>query len=211
MRDIVYLSELQSILMEDLKQQLVEISRMCYTRGWALATSGNFSMRVANNQFLITASAKDKGKLEAEDTVLVDLDGRVQDGSKPSAETTLHCQLYRTSSEIGSVLHTHSVYSTIFSLQTGDQLTVENYEMLKALRGVTTHEYREVIPIFANNQDMTPLAAQMVGYLQQSPACHAMLIRGHGLYTWGRDLAEAKKHLEALEFILECEYRRSKL
>ena len=184
---------------------------MCYMRGWALATSGNFSVRATSNQFLITASAQEKGKLEAENTVLVDFDGRGQDGSKPSAETTLHCQLYRTSADIGSVLHTHSVYSTILSLQIGDQLVVENYEMLKALRGVTTHEHREIIPIFANDQDMTPLAAQMVSYLKQSPTCHAMLIRAHGLYTWGRDLAEAKRHLEALEFILECEYRRSKL
>jgi methylthioribulose-1-phosphate dehydratase len=192
--------------MDDLKQQLVEISRTCYERGWALATSGNFSVRASSDQILITASSRDKSKLKSEDTVVVNLNGKVEDGSKPSAETILHCKFYEFDPEIGAVLHTHSVYSTILSMQPSDHVTLHNYEMLKALRGVTSHVHSEVIPIFANQQDMTSLAAKMNEYLQQHNDCHGMLLRAHGLYTWGRDLTEAKRHLEALEFLFECEY-----
>lgn len=195
--------------MEHLKQQLVEISRMCYARGWSLATSGNFSVRAAADRVLITASSKDKSSLEPDDIVLVDLSGKSQDGSKPSAETILHCRLYQSDVDIGAVLHIHSLYSTVLSMRASDHVTLQNYEMLKALRGVMTHQHSEVIPIFSNQQELMSLGTKMNEYLQQHKDCHAILLRAHGLYTWGQDLAEARRHLEALEFLFECEYRRN--
>jgi methylthioribulose-1-phosphate dehydratase len=75
--------------------------------------------------------------------------------------------------------------------------------MVKGLDGVTTHEHREWIPIVDNDQDMTRLARRVRGVLGKSPAAHAFLIHRHGLYTWGRTLADAERHVEILEFLFE--------
>jgi len=110
----------------------------------------------------------------------------------------------------GSVLHTHSVWSTILSERhLGDKgLAITGYEMLKGLEGVHTHEHREWIPIVENDQDMPRLTARVHDVLQTEPAAHAFLISGHGLYTWGRTIAEAERHVEILEFLLEAQGRR---
>lgn len=198
-----------------LQQELVSVSHLFYARGWSLATSSNFSLRIDDDHVLITASGKDKGTLTEEDTMVVDLAGKPStesSRSKPSAETRLHCELYRFDRSIGAVLHTHSLYATLFSqwLASDGQLVLSGYEMLKALRGVATHEHTEIIPIFANDQDMNALSQVMLQYLREHRNCHAFLIERHGLYTWGQDMAEARHHIEAFEFLFECEYRKSK-
>lgn len=112
------------------------------------------------------------------------------------------------------MLHTHSPASTVLGmLATGQSaLTLEGYELLKAFAGVATHEARLYFPVFANTQDIAALAAQVVARLDASASpCFGYLIRGHGTYVWGRDLAEARRQLEALEFLFDCELRRAVL
>ena len=82
--------------------------------------------------------------------------------------------------------------------------------MLKGLDGVTTHTHREWVPILENDQDMARLAGAMAGVLSDHPDAHGVLLRGHGLYTWGRTIAEAERHVEALEFLLETVGRQEK-
>jgi methylthioribulose-1-phosphate dehydratase len=81
--------------------------------------------------------------------------------------------------------------------------------MLKGLAGVETHEHREWLPIVDNTQDWTAAAPDLRAVLDAHPAAHGFLIRRHGLYTWGRDLDEAARHLEILEFLLEAVGRTS--
>ena len=81
--------------------------------------------------------------------------------------------------------------------------------MLKGLDGVRTHEHREWIPIVANDQDMPRLAGAVRRVLDEQPAAHAFLIERHGLYTWGSTLADAERHVEILEFLIEASGRRS--
>jgi methylthioribulose-1-phosphate dehydratase len=87
------------------------------------------------------------------------------------------------------------------------EVVLEGYEMLKALSGVTTHAHREVVPIVENTQDWDVGAREIESVLARVPGAHAFLIRRHGLYTWGRDVAEAGRHLAALEFLLEAHGR----
>jgi len=197
-----------------LKNELVGISHLFYARGWSLATSSNFSARLDPGHILITASGKDKGSLKDADLVEIDLMAGLTSSDsqiKPSAETYLHAELYRQDPEIGAVLHTHSVYGTILSEKFAPygRFEFSGYEMLKALRGVLTHEHTEIIPIFPNNQDMTALSKIVLATLAESREMHSFLIDRHGLYTWGRDIGEAKRHIEALEFLFECECRKA--
>jgi methylthioribulose-1-phosphate dehydratase len=110
------------------------------------------------------------------------------------------------------VLHTHSVWSTILSdVHFADgRLAIEGYEMLKGLTGIRTHEHREELAIFENTQDIAALAARLAEQVAGgAPGLeHGFLLRRHGLYTWGRDLAEARRHVEILEFLFEVLGRR---
>jgi methylthioribulose-1-phosphate dehydratase len=130
--------------------------------------------------------------------------GGTGDG-RPSAETALHVEIVRVRGA-GAVLHTHSIWSTVLSARglPAAGLAIEGYEMLKGLEGVSSHEYREWIPVLENDQDMGRLSARVRQLLAEQPACHAFLLHRHGLYTWGRTLPDAVRHVEILEFLLEA-------
>src|SRR6266566_2474926 len=78
----------------------------------------------------------------------------------------------------------------------------------KGLDGVGTHEHRERLPIVENTQDWTAAAPRIEAMLRENPGAHGFLIRGHGLYTWGQDLAEARRQIEILEFLFEVMGRK---
>jgi methylthioribulose-1-phosphate dehydratase len=197
--------------------RLRECGRMFHRRGWSLGTSSNYSAVIRREplELIVTASGKDKGRLGAEDFVRIGADGRPTSAGQPasSAETMLHVGLARRL-DVGAVLHTHSVWSTVLSERFAHQggIEIQGFEMLKGLQGVKTHEHREWVPIFDNTQDIPALARQVDGMLSgDGSACHGYLIRRHGLYTWGRDLDEAIRHIEIFEFLFECLGRQLQL
>jgi len=191
----------------ELAALLAALGRDFYRRGWALGTSGNFSA-VASREPLrlaITRSGVDKGVLTADHILQIDANGEAAERvGRPSAETMLHLTVVRVRGA-NAVLHTHSVWSTIVSEAYAGEggVSIEGYEMLKGLAGVHTHEHREWLPIIENSQDAAALARAVEETLKQCPDSHGFLLRRHGLYTWGQDLAEAKRHVEILEFLLE--------
>lgn len=177
--------------------------------GWTPATSSNFSMRLDDKHAAITVSGRNKTKLTEADIMAVDFNGLpVGNDLRPSAETLLHTQLYKRFPEIGCVLHTHSVNQTVASrlFATDGKVRFEGYELQKAFHGNTTHDDVMEVPVYPNTQDMTELAAQVEASLDKQ-SMWGYLIDGHGLYAWGRDMAEARRHLEAFEFLLACELK----
>lgn len=191
----------------ELVAALSEASWDFYGRGWVPGTSGNFSAVTSRDplRLAITGSGLEKGALTAAQFLEIDADAGVLRGKgRPSAEALLHLVLAR-SREAGAVLHTHSVWSTIVSktLFPAGGVDISGYEMLKGLHGVTTHEHRERLPILENSQDVPALARRLEATLEEHPHSHGFLVLRHGLYTWGRDVAEARRHVEILEFLLE--------
>ena len=191
----------------DAAQQLINTGRFIDSKGWVPATSGNFSVRLPDGNIAITVSGKHKGQLELEDIMLIDASANSLDGKKPSAETVLHTSLYRRFPDIHSILHPHSLNATLISRIFKSEVVLEDYELLKALCGITTHESRVVVPIFANDQNIPRLAELVDQYLDNHAPCYAYIIAGHGLYTWGASVQETLRHLEALDFIFDCELR----
>ena len=193
---------------------LAQLGQRCYARGWVSGTSGNFSVVTSRRplRLAITASGLDKRTLRPADIVTVDEHGRIVGSSRhrPSAETMLHVTIARARGA-GGVVHTHSVWSTLLSDHHAARagLGISGYEMLKGLRGATSHDHREWIPILENDQDMVRLAVRVDEVLAGNPEAHAFLLRRHGLYTWGESLAEAERHLEILEFLFEAVGRAS--
>ena len=183
-------------------------------RGWTPATAGNFSARIDAHTVAITISGRDKGRLTAADFLRVDLDGRVIEGEgQPSAETALHLQLYRRARAIGAVLHTHSHNQTVAgrALAREGRVVFAGYELLKAFAGVASHDATVALPVFPNTQQVALLAEQVERAMDAGHAVFGYLIEGHGIYAWGADVAEAMRHLEALDFLLGCELELRRL
>lgn len=189
-------------------RDIADAGRELGARGWTPATSSNFSMRYDSQHAVVTISGRDKGRLGVDDVMVVDLAGRaVGTASKPSAETALHVQMYRRDPQTGAVLHTHSHNQTVASRLYAHAGVVRfaGYELQKAITGYTTHESELDLPVFPNTQEMSELVDRVDAWLDAGKPLHGYLIDGHGIYTWGRTMAEAKRHLEAFEFLLACE------
>ena len=195
----------------ELASELADTARDCYARGWALGTSGNFSAVVGLAPFrlAITSSGVDKGTISADGIVQIDDRVKVVSGSgRPSAEASIHVAIARARGA-GAILHTHSIWSTILSeTAPSTGLVIEGFEMLKGLDGVHTHEHRECLPVLENTQDWEGAVPRIEAVLRANPDAHGFLIRRHGLYTWGRLLADAKRQLEVLEFLFEVTGRK---
>jgi methylthioribulose-1-phosphate dehydratase len=187
---------------------LASIARGFYRRGWLLGTSGNLSA-VVNREPLrlaMSPSGVDKGELRARQILMIDENARVisEQPQRPSDESPLHLRIVKDLGA-GAVIHTHSVWNTLISdiHAANGGVVIEGYEMLKGLQGVKTHEHREWLPIIENSQDMLALSDSIGDTLTQHKDCHGFLLRRHGLYSWGSDLPQAKRHVEILEFLLE--------
>ena len=187
-------------------EQLVRAGQRFDSRGWVSGTSGNFSAVIGRDplRLAITRSGTHKGELRPDDILEIENGVVVSGAGSASAETALHLQIVAARGA-GSVLHTHSIWSTLLSNRYGEDggIPIPGYEMLKGLAGVTTHEHREWLPILENDQDMGRLAAEVARVLAEQPLCHGFLLRRHGLYTWGATVTEASRHVEILEFLLE--------
>ena len=201
---------------ENLAANLASVAKGFHTRGWLLGTSGNLSAVVQRQplQVAMSPSGIDKGELMPEQVLLIDENARVisEPNAKPSDETLLHLRIVKER-QAGAVLHTHSVWNTILSdlYAPAGGLSIKGFEMLKGLRGVKTHDHTEWLPIIDNSQDMHALAETVGQTLVEHPTAHGFMLRAHGLYTWGENLAEAKRHIEILEFLLETLGRRSQM
>jgi methylthioribulose-1-phosphate dehydratase len=202
-----------SLTLQNEAEALCATARWCYARGWVPATSGNFSVCDRRDaRMLISPSGLDKGIMMPGHLLTADMQGRVLNkAGKPSAETALHVVLYRERPAASAVLHVHSIWNTLLSARYAGlgYLPIEDYELLKGLSGVTTHEHRERVPILRNSQDYEELSDGLTLALRQFRDAHGVLLSGHGLYTWGTSVAEARRHLEALEFLFEVEGRRT--
>ena len=193
-------------------EALCALAHFCYARGWVPATSGNFSFRDAGSgRLFVSGSGLDKGLIAPGDLLEIDGECRVLAGAgKPSAEASLHGVIYRERPGTGAILHVHTVWNTLLSehFARAGAMPIEGYELLKALDGVKTHLHRELVPILENSQEYRGLSMELMEALRRFQGAHGVLLRRHGLYTWGKSLADARRHLEALEFLFEVEGRR---
>ncbi|WP_034912553.1 methylthioribulose 1-phosphate dehydratase [Erwinia sp. 9145] len=196
-----------------LSSQLDQLVAACHwigEKGWAPATGGNMSVRQDAEFCLLSESGKDKGALTRNDFIQVAIaTNAVPSGRKPSAETGLHTLIYRLFPDAGAVLHTHTVNSTVLSrVEKSAALILQGYEMQKTLAGQHSHLNRVALALFDNDQDIDALAGRIAHYAETSPLRYGFLLRGHGLTCWGRDVQEARRHLEGLEFLFQCELQR---
>lgn len=186
-------------------EELADIKDELAARDWFMGTSGNLAIKVNIDpiEFLVTASGKDKKKRTSEDFLLVDSDGKPTTNThlKPSAETLLHCAIYRET-KAGCSLHIHTVANNVISEIYGDEGKVDfqGIELIKAF-GMWEEDAILSIPIIPNHAHIPKLTEAFTSHLSADKG--AVLIRNHGITVWGRDGFEAKKLLEACEFLFQ--------
>ncbi|WP_226530103.1 methylthioribulose 1-phosphate dehydratase [Metabacillus niabensis] len=190
-------------LLEQRWAELADIKRVLAKREWFPGTSGNLAIKVNSDpiSFLVTASGKDKTKETSEDFLLVDSTGQpvLDTHLKPSAETLLHVEIFNKT-DAGCSLHVHTVDNNVISELFGDEgkITFKGQEIIKAY-GLWEEDAVFTIPIIYNHAHIPTLAKDFSEFVKGDAG--AVLIRNHGITVWGRDALEAKKFLEASEFL----------
>lgn len=191
-----------------IKEEMAQTIRALHLKGWSPATSTNYSFRDEEGQIWVSRSGVDKSNFLSKDFITVDQNGNATGefvGVKPSAETLIHCVIYALFPETKVILHSHSVYPIVATAKSESAIAFEGYEVQKGFAGQTTHDSRIEIPVFENTQDMTEFAdtlrqnASRFGY-------HSFIMRKHGTYAWGSSLFDAKRHLETLDYLCQCDY-----
>jgi len=198
---------------EQFTRQLAETIRMYNAKGWSPATSTNYSFKDMDQAIWVSRSGVDKSQFSASDFITVNNLGNAVGEFKdvrPSAETLIHCVIYQLFPETGVILHSHSVNPVLISALRKDSIEFEGYEIQKGFKGQTTHDATVSIPIFDNTQDMIAFASTLrtnATLLEN----HAFIMRKHGTYAWGKDLFEAKRHLETLDYLCEAELKLAQI
>ncbi|MEV0343363.1 S-methyl-5-thioribose-1-phosphate isomerase [Nocardia sp. NPDC050713] len=194
------------------RAELADIARELYGRGWMPGTAGNLSVRDGATA-VVTGSGLSKGELTPGDMVTV----AVEDSAplpgqrrKPSAETTIHTAVYRTT-DAGAVVHVHSPYATALATEAGaaereTTLRITDFELIKGLGSADPSAID--IPVFPNWRDVSRIGADIERYLRDNPAAPPVLcIAGHGITTWGENLSRARDRAECLEALCELVIR----
>ena len=199
---------------QQLKEEIASTIRHYNAKGWSPATSTNYSFKIDSNQdcIYVSLSGVDKSQFQSSDFITVNHKGEpIGDsiGQKPSAETLIHCIIYELFPETKVILHSHSVYPVLISALNQSNIRFEGYEVQKGFDGQTTHDNEVLIPIFDNTQDMVAFSDR-VRDNREKILHHSFIMRKHGTYAWGKNLFEAKRHLETLEYLCQCEFMMNK-
>jgi len=185
--------------LDELRQAIIACGRLCYERRLMTANDGNISVRVDGERVLITASGVSKGRMEAQDLILLDMEGnvlRAAAGRKPSSETPMHLEAYRQRPDIRAVIHAHPIFATTLTV-TGHDLPLDVLpEVMLTLGEVPTTAYA------------TPASHEDAEVIRDLIRTHnALLLRQHGSLTVGIHLEEALIHLERVEHVAQVYYQ----
>ncbi|MBM7659648.1 methylthioribulose-1-phosphate dehydratase [Bacillus mesophilus] len=190
--------------------ELADIKDELAWRDWFPGTSGNLSIKVTEEPltFLVTASGKDKRKRTEEDFLLVNNEGLPVENThlKPSAETLLHTEVYNRT-KAACCLHVHTVDNNVMSdlFYEQGEIVFQKQELIKAF-GLWEEDATFTVPIIYNHAHIPTLTQEFIPHITGDTG--AVLIQNHGITVWGRTPLEAKRYLEACEFLFSFELKR---
>jgi methylthioribulose-1-phosphate dehydratase len=193
-------------------EELITLGETFYKRNWIAGTAGNFSTVVRRRPFewTITRTGVHRGSLTGSDFIFLNKCRTPHEAAQlPVAESPIHWVIM-SNTGAGAVLQTHSVWSTILSdayAQSGG-FEIEGFEVLKSLYKAPTANPVEWVAILENSEDYLGLAHNIARLLNRRPDIHAILLRKHGLYSWGSTVQEAARHIETFELLFEVMVRQ---
>jgi L-fuculose-phosphate aldolase len=171
-----------------LRQEIVRVCRMLHQKNYLAGTDGNVSVRLGD-QVLLTPSGVNKGMMEEDQVITVDLKGRLLAGTgRPTSELRMHLLVYELRPEAGAVVHAHLPYATACTLAGISLLEPILPEVVITLKGIPTAAYA------TPGTEEVPKALR--DFIQEFDA---ILLSRHGAITVGRDLMDAYNKMEKLE------------
>jgi methylthioribulose-1-phosphate dehydratase len=183
-------------------KDMIRAAASFYQFGWLMGTSGNLSVRLEDELFLISASGRNKGELTEVDFLLCDLNGDPAEKTtlRPSAETLLHCVIYRKNPECKAIFHVHHPGSALCSARDFKNgfTTFTDLEMIKGLDIWDKDQVR--IPIVENHRHIPNLAEAVDQTESEVPG---IMVLRHGYYAWGRSAFETRRHVESLAYLFD--------
>jgi methylthioribulose-1-phosphate dehydratase len=189
---------------DDARALICELGRRFYALGWVSGTGGGISIRLDDRVFMAPSGVQ-KELLEPSMIFELTLGGDVVDGPAPSTGFTVsQCRpLFLAAMKLrgaGAVIHGHSRHAVVASLMQPGDFVVTHLEMLKGLAGVGYDDVHAV-PVIDNTAHECDLADSLSAAIERAPKAHAVLVRRHGIYVWGRDWIEAKRHAECYDHL----------
>lgn len=192
---------------------IVELCKQFYQQGWVSGTGGGISIRHGDTVYMAPSGVQ-KERLRADDLFELDADGEVVTApADPKLKVSQCAPLFYNAFRLrdaGAVLHSHSINAMLASLVFEDEFSCTHLEMMKGIRGVGYRD-RLVVPIIENTAHECDLADSMAEAIEAHPQSHAVLVRRHGVYVWGRDWVEAKTQAECYDYLFEAAVRMRQL
>ena len=173
----------------ELRQDIVEIGRLVYQKGWVAANDGNITIRLDDNRILATPTGISKGMMQPDDLIIVDKCGIKIDGPREcTSEILMHCTIYEMRPDVNSVLHAHPPVATGFATA-GRPL--DRALLPEVIIGLG------FVPLAAYGLPGTPaLTEPMLPYI---PKYDAIMMGNHGAVCYGADVYKAFFNMETVE------------
>ncbi|HKU37925.1 MAG TPA: methylthioribulose 1-phosphate dehydratase [Polyangiales bacterium] len=192
---------------------VVELCKQFYSQGWVSGTGGGISIRDGEKIYLAPSGVQ-KERIAEEDLYELDADGGVlckpaDPSLTPSACQPLFFNAYRLRNA-GAVIHSHALPALLVTLLYRERFECTQLEMMKGIEG---HGYydRLVVPIIENTAQERDLADSMARAIEEHPRSHAVLVRRHGVYIWGKDWVQAKTHAECYHYLFDAAVQMAQL
>jgi methylthioribulose-1-phosphate dehydratase len=194
------------------RELVCELCRGFYQLGWASGTGGGISIKEGGRIYMAPSGVQ-KERLRPEDIFVLDESGRVQE--EPGGGITLSqcAPLFMHAYQIrqaGAVLHSHSIHAMLATRLFKDRFRIQGLEMQKGLQGYGAFDTLEV-PIIENTAQERDLADSLAQAIRDHPKTHAVLVRNHGVYVWGRDWKQAKTQAECYDYLFQAAGRMKEL
>jgi L-fuculose-phosphate aldolase len=179
----------------ELRAAIIEAGRIAYESGLMISNDGNISARMADGTILMTPSGVCKGRIDASDLLVVDINGRVvkpaaNPALKPTSEQPMHLEIYRLRPDVRAVIHTHLIFANALVIAKGKIRMDVIPEAAAAFGSVPVTDY--ALPASSQNADA------IRGLIAKHDV---MLIRNHGSLAVGKNLDDALIHTERLEHV----------
>jgi methylthioribulose-1-phosphate dehydratase len=194
------------------RELVCELCRHFYSLGWASGTGGGISLKEGGHIYMAPSGVQ-KERLRPEDIFVLDEEGAIQEqpggGTQLSQCAPLFMHAYRMR-KAGAVLHSHSIHANLVTLLFNKKFCIRGMEMQKGLEGYGAFDRLE-IPIIENTAQERDLADSLGQAIRDNPKTHAVLVRNHGIYVWGKDWKQAKTQAECYDYLFEAACRMKQL
>jgi methylthioribulose-1-phosphate dehydratase len=193
-------------MLEDTGTLICDLARSFYDLGWVSGTGGGICIR-EGDRVVMAPSGVQKERMRPEQMFTIALDGSVLERPDDPALHPSECSsLFLKAINLrgaGAVIHSHSIHAMMATILFDREFSISHLEMIKGIEGMSVHD-RLIVPIIENTARECDLADALEEAILAYPKTHAVLVRRHGVYMWGRNWVQAKTQAECYDYLFHA-------